>query len=100
MSRCQTIVLSFMALASVVPVGCGPPGPGGFAEPAVPDGGSRDPGAVCSHHGDCRSGHCHRLFVCEADRAVSCNRDDNDCPANGLPGSACVEEPTGICIGG
>jgi hypothetical protein len=69
---------------------CGPPVDG-------PLSGELAPGAVCVHNDECQSGNCEKLFVCEEDRAVSCNRDQNDCPANGLPDSACVEEQAGTC---
>ena len=90
---------------------CGPPGDGPYSGELGPDatlctvdaGGPakdhrrRGPGAVCVRNDECGSGNCEKLFVCEKDRAVSCNRDQNDCPANGLSDSACVEERAGTC---
>ena len=109
MIRLAAACLGFAAVSFAC--ACGPPGAGPFSGELAPDatlctvdaGGPdtnhrrRGPGAVCVHNDECRSGNCEKLFVCEKDRAVSCNRDHNDCPANGLPGSACVEERTGTC---
>jgi hypothetical protein len=103
--------LAALVLASAACAACAPPGAGPLAGDLAPDAslrrfdagdrtpdrGKRDPGAVCAQNDDCRSGNCEKLFVCEQDRAVSCRHDDNDCAANGLPGSACIEERTGTC---
>jgi hypothetical protein len=101
MSEHRVSILALaMPAAFVVLAACAPPPDGGGIIP----GPSADAGAVqvgtghvCASDVDCASGRCEKLFVCERDRAVSCNRDMNDCAANGLSDSACVEEPTGTC---
>jgi hypothetical protein len=105
MIRLAIAAFAFACLA------CAPPGDGAVSGQVAPDAGlpsvdagcqspddrRRGPGAVCARNDDCLSGNCEKLFVCEQDRAVSCSRDGNDCVANGLPDSACVEEGAGTC---